>query len=118
MLVNTGWGLHMLPLDMLKIGQLYLNGGRWEGVPVLSEAWVNRSTANHTSISEDFDYGYQWWRFADGSSTARAVSTNDLFFAWGYGGQFIFVILATHPPPGARLILITSSLVMGITFFW
>ena len=91
-LTNTGWGLHLRPIDMALFGYVFLNQGRWEGEQVVPAGWVQASTAVHIDAGSQNDYGYQWWRFAEGSSVANALATNDLFFAWGYGGQFIFVI--------------------------
>lgn len=91
-ITNTGWGLHLRPIDMAQFGSLYLHKGRWKGKNSVPEDWVARSTKESVSIDGNFDYGYQWWRFSDNSSVGRALQTNDLYFAWGYGGQFIFVI--------------------------
>ncbi len=65
-----GWGLYFYPDDMLKIGQLYLNGGVWEGKRLISEDWIKQSTKKQITTpkkSGDFDYGYQIWCKADGS---------------------------------------------------
>ena len=44
-------------------------------------------------MSYDFPraYGYQWWRLQDDDPTVAMFAVNDAYFAWGYGGQFIFV---------------------------
>jgi CubicO group peptidase (beta-lactamase class C family) len=44
-IVQTGGGLFLRPRDMAKLGQLFLNNGRWHGKPIVSEAWVKESTA-------------------------------------------------------------------------
>jgi CubicO group peptidase (beta-lactamase class C family) len=90
-ITNTGWGLHLTPVDMAKLGYLYLKKGDWFSQRVLPESWVHESTTTRISINNSYNYGYQWWRFTDQSSVAGQLSVNDLFFAWGYGGQFIFV---------------------------
>jgi CubicO group peptidase (beta-lactamase class C family) len=83
--LNTGGGLLLRPRDMAKFGQLYLNGGRWEAVQVVSEDWVTESVQRHTQYC---CYGYQWWliRFELANGTTFDSSTGI-----GYGGQYVFV---------------------------
>ncbi|NIN70359.1 MAG: serine hydrolase [Gemmatimonadetes bacterium] len=83
--LNTGGGLLLRPRDMAKFGQLYLNGGRWGGVQVVSEHWVSESVRQHTQYC---CYGYQWWliRFELDDGTMVDSSTGI-----GYGGQYVFV---------------------------
>ncbi len=90
--VNTGSGLHLRAIDMAKIGQLYLRRGRWKGQQILPTEWVKQSTASHVRVSGSLEYGYQWWRLSASNLAAQALRTNDVFFGWGYSGQFIFVV--------------------------
>ncbi len=66
--VETGGGLFLRPRDMAKIGQLFLNGGQWQGKQIVSENWVKESTVNHAGTMKNpawlvaaDGYGYQWW---------------------------------------------------------
>lgn len=87
---HTGGGLFLRPRDFLKIGQLVLDNGKWEGQQVISESWIKESTAFNLPIedSKDRGYGYQWWRsqFNVGTTKFPAIS------AEGYGGQLLFVV--------------------------
>ncbi|MCP5105674.1 MAG: serine hydrolase [bacterium] len=85
--VQTGGGLYMRPRDMAKLGQLYLQGGTWNGTSVISGRWVEESVKDHMTISVTGGYGYQWWteRF-----TIRGTVL-DSYSARGWGGQYIFV---------------------------
>jgi len=59
-----GWGLYIRPEDAAKIGQLFLQKGRWNGRQIISEGWVESSTTSRVSTPEDlgdFDYGYHIW---------------------------------------------------------
>lgn len=59
---TAGWGLTLTAVDMAKIGQLYLDGGKWEGRQIVSEEWVAESTAEHSRWEkEKLSYGYLWW---------------------------------------------------------
>lgn len=91
-LTNTGWGLHLRPLDMAFIGYLCLKNGNWNGEQVVPGNWIKTATLSKIAASPNFDYAYQWWRFADGTSTISGLVENDVYFAWGFGGQFIFVV--------------------------
>ena len=77
---------------MAKFGYLYLKQGLWQSKQILPRDWINRSTEKQVVVNGSFNYAYQWWRVSDESSVGSRMEINDLFFAWGYGGQFIFVI--------------------------
>ncbi|WP_421775514.1 serine hydrolase domain-containing protein [Gracilimonas sp.] len=93
-----GNNLAMTPNDLLKIGQLMLNGGTYNGQRIVSGNWVRDSFKTYTrSNYNPYDYGYMWWN--------RPVGGYKVFFAWGYGGQYIFMI-----PELKSVVVITNSL--------
>ena len=100
----TGGGVGLRSRDLLKLGQLYLNGGRWEGRQVISSDWVKRSIAPHAHAREDVDYGYLWWLqpFRVGE---RKVPT---FGMSGMGGNKVFVL----PEQDAVVVITTTNFQM------
>lgn len=92
-------GLHLRPRDMAKIGQLVLNGGRWNGEQLVDSSWIDLSTrkqfeTDHRTEPHVYDYGFYWWLLPRYSA----------FTAWGHGGNFIFVV------PGKRMVIVMTSL--------
>jgi CubicO group peptidase (beta-lactamase class C family) len=87
---QTGGGLRLATTELLKVAQLYLDGGTWNGARVLDEAWVRASLAPHARIDENTEYGYLWWlkSFGDGDKKVAA------FFMSGNGGNKIVGIPA------------------------
>jgi CubicO group peptidase (beta-lactamase class C family) len=89
--------------DMVTIGQIMLNGGKWEGQQVVPSAWVEEATSTHVDDTATSDspaapgYGYLWWiTTADG---------HPAFAAAGYGGQLIEVV------PDLNLVVVVSTYV-------
>jgi CubicO group peptidase (beta-lactamase class C family) len=95
----TGGGLNLRSRDLLKLGQLYLNGGTWEGRRVISAAWVAHSVSAHAEAREDTAYGYLWWlpTFHAGGRDYRC------FAMYGTGGNKVYVI------PAARLVAVITT---------
>lgn len=93
-----GNNMALRPSDMMKIGRMVLNGGVWEGERIVSRSWLENSFQTYTrSNYNPYDYGYMWWK--------RSVAGYPVRFAWGYGGQYIFMI-----PDLDAVVVITSSL--------
>lgn len=84
----AGGGLHMRPRDLLKVGQLYLNEGIWNGVRLVSRSWVRRSTQRQQPDSSGADDGYAWHRHTLRVGACAVPS----YEASGNGGQFLLVI--------------------------
>lgn len=59
-----GWGLYIIPEDLAKIGQLYLQGGVWNGKRLLSKEWIETITTKKMTAPKeygDYNYGYHVW---------------------------------------------------------
>jgi CubicO group peptidase (beta-lactamase class C family) len=95
----TGGGLNLRSRDLLKLAQLYLNGGLWNGRRVIPAEWVARSIAPHARAREDIDYGYLWWlpTYHAGGHTFTA------FAMFGTGGNKVFVF------PAQKLVIVVTT---------
>lgn len=76
---TAGWGLALTLRDMLKIGQLYLNTGKWNDKQILSSKWVENSTKENSRWG-NIAYGYLWW-----------IVDDYCYAALGDGGNVIFI---------------------------
>lgn len=86
----SGGGVRMRPRDLLKVGQLYLNGGRWRGQQLVPASWVRVSTAHVIDRADGSDDGYGWHRHVI-TAGGRQFQTYE---ASGNGGQFLVVVPA------------------------
>lgn len=82
-----GGGVQLLPRDFMKLGQLMLNGGTWQGRRLLSKDFVARASSPLYKIG-DRGYGYLWWT-TDYPYKDRTIHT---FQALGAGGQIVTVV--------------------------
>jgi len=89
--VNTAGGLQMSSLDNAKFGQLYKNGGLWNGAPVLPKQWVEKSFQKYLEIpnNENAFYGLLFW------TLTYKVNGHpyETFYCTGNGGNKIFVFI-------------------------
>lgn len=79
--------------DLARFGWLFLNGGRWNGVQVVPEAWVKESTAPLSEVSSGLGYGLMWWASIKDVQLGAKVG-GGAYSARGYGGQYLFVLPA------------------------
>lgn len=90
------------PRGLLRFGELYRGGGVLDGQQILSREWIEASWERRVRSPRNGDgYGLGWW--------ARTAGPHEVRFAWGYGGQFLFVVPAleltvvfTSDPWGTR----------------
>jgi len=102
-LTDTDGGLSLRPRDMARLGQLYLDGGTWNGRQIVSEAWVDESSRRQIVNEDSPDYCLLWW-CGDFHYGSRSAWT---FFASGLGGQKIFIF------PDLDLVAVVTQQVFG-----
>jgi len=87
----------MTPRQMLAFGEMYLRRGRSGDRQIVPRTWVEASFVPRAQSlrEQDRQYGYGWW--------IRQLGGYRTYYAWGYGGQFIFVV------PDLELVIVTTS---------
>lgn len=75
----AGGGLSMRSRDLLKLVQLYLDGGTWDGHRIVSERWIEDSLQPSARVQDGVDYGYLWW--------LPTIAEHQAFMMAGNGGQ-------------------------------
>lgn len=86
---NTAGGLRMSALDLARYGQLYKNGGRWNGKQIVPRNWVEQSFTKQIKLpsGENEYYGYLFWN----KTYTIGGKRYETFYATGNGGNKIFV---------------------------
>jgi CubicO group peptidase (beta-lactamase class C family) len=81
-------GLRLRARDMLKLGQLVLNRGLWNGRRIVSQSWIDQSISPQINGEGIFFYGYQWWL----GRSLLAKRQVDWAAGFGWGGQRLYVV--------------------------
>jgi CubicO group peptidase (beta-lactamase class C family) len=88
-----GGGAYIRPRDQLKLGQLYLNGGTWNGRRVISKAWVAQSLAVRAKFQDQWfgvDHFYGWgWHILRLNVGGHSYTEYE---SGGNGGQFVLIL--------------------------
>lgn len=104
-IATGGWGLRVRTEDIARLGQLYLQKGKWQGKQLLPESWVAEATSRQIDNAPGADeaklktsdwaqgYGYQFWR-----------SRHNAYRGDGAFGQFCLVM-----PDQDAVVAITSE---------
>lgn len=83
--VTAGWGLTFSATDLARLGQMCLEGGRYQGRQIVSEKWIGEMTTPYEKTGERFgymSYGYLWWVIDEEKHNFAAI---------GDGGNVIYV---------------------------
>lgn len=91
-----GNDMYLTPRQMLRFGQMWLDEGLVGDRQVVPAAWVRESVRQRTSSPwNGHGYGLGWW--------TRTSGGHAVHFAWGYGGQYVFVV------PDLRMVAVFTS---------
>ena len=100
---STAGGTQLSSRDLLKLGQLLLNKGKWQGKTLLSENWIEQMLTPRAQPRENFGYGYQIWQmpFVYQGENIRVWSMS------GNGGNYVIV------SPALKLAAVITSTNFG-----
>jgi CubicO group peptidase (beta-lactamase class C family) len=99
-IAQTGGGLRLRSRDLLKLAQLNLNGGTWNGRRIVPQSWVKVSTSPHVQIEDGTEYGYLWWLH----DFKAAGQSHPAYYMSGNGGNKVAVF-----PLQDMVVVITST---------
>ncbi|MFI1485471.1 serine hydrolase domain-containing protein [Streptomyces sp. NPDC020747] len=92
---SGGYNVYLTSREMAKFGLLYLHDGKWGGRQLVPPGAVRAAQTRTTQVDDVFAYSEGWW--------LQTISERSMYFAWGFGGQFIYVI------PSADIVLVISE---------
>ncbi len=114
---HWGGGLWMSAVDLARLGQLYLQGGRWADQQLLSEEWLTRSWL---ACDVKPDYGYLWWLNDCHTVWPRAPHTGRC--ARGNGGKHLLwidpareLVIASHWTDDVETLIASLSSLLPAT---
>ncbi|MEL6562217.1 MAG: serine hydrolase, partial [Bacteroidota bacterium] len=89
-LPNYSTGLIMNQLDLTKIGYLMLKNGEWDGLQIIDSRWMDQILESQSTISNQNDFGYNWWLFNNESFIFTNYSVDDVNYLYGARNQGIY----------------------------
>ena len=97
---SASGGLRLRVTDLAKIGQLVVDGGRWNGTQLLPASWIEQSLTPQIGMDDRlFFYGFHWWlgrSLIGGREIPWAAGI-------GLGGQRLFVV------PSLSLVVVITA---------
>jgi len=73
--------------DAARFGLLFARNGIWDGERILSEHWIQRSSALYSIDNDIMGYGFYWWILREPRFTRHGM-----YSALGVGNQMIAVL--------------------------
>ena len=108
-------GLRLTGRDLVKLGELYRQGGVYNGRRILDASFVNEATRAQSGDLPGFDYGYLWW--------VTPIRKKPAYSAIGLYGQLVLVVPARElvvaisngsfppaPSPEGQLLMIETEI--------
>ncbi|SFA75162.1 CubicO group peptidase, beta-lactamase class C family [Rhizobium sp. NFR07] len=91
---HRAYPFRMSSRDLARFGQLFLQQGVWNGVPILPAGWAQECVMPYSDAGTHGGYGYMWWLERDGVFLPGVVTPKGSYAAMGAGGHYCIVIPA------------------------
>lgn len=89
--IHPAYPFRLTARDAARFGQLFLDGGQWNGRQVIPGSWVKAATTAYSATDRgSMGYGYLWW------TLNPSVFGPGAALASGYGGQAIAIVPSKH----------------------
>ena len=92
---SGGYNVYMTPRELAKFALLFAQYGVWKGAQIVPASAVTQAATRVWKVDALFNYATGWWQ--------RRLSGYDMFFCWGWGGQFAYVI------PDLDVVMVTTE---------
>ena len=90
---NGSDGLSISTIDFAKIGFMLLNDGLWNGREIISLDWLIESSNMQNLVSNQFGFGYYWWKFNDDYAfESFPFTNNDVTFIYNFTGTSLYLV--------------------------
>ncbi len=90
-----GFGIETTPRELAKLALCVADSGQWKSDQIIPANWIEEMTSVQVVLEDgDYDFGYYWW-----IDTAK-----DIYFMWGHGGQFAFIV------PDVNVVVVMTSI--------
>ncbi len=99
-ILNTAGGSHYSSRDFLKLIQMCLNNGIWNGQQLIQESWLKKATTPKATVRDGLDYGYFFWLKSFGKEKLYKS-----FYMAGNGGHKILAL----PELNVAVIITTTN---------
>ncbi len=100
-----GFSMSLNLEDMVKIGLLFLNEGRFNSHQVISSNWLLQAKKTYkevkTTVEGTYGYGFQLWTYE--KTNTNTNTPIDYYYANGIFGQYIFIV------PKLNIMAVTKS---------
>lgn len=89
---HDAYPFRMSSRDLALFGQLFLNGGEWQGKQVLPQGWAEENVMPYSHAGASGAYGYMWWLERDGVMFPGVRTPSGSYSAVGAGGHYCMVV--------------------------